>query len=183
MTDDEFVAVCVENPDLCFETTAEGELVVTPLNYTLHGVRNAEIGVQFGEWARRDDRGVVIGSGGIFVLPSGARRAADTTWVSREQISRLSPEELERFWPLCPEFVIELRCIQDEPPVLRAKMREWIENGAELAWLIDPKNRTVEIFRVESEPTMLQGDAPVYGEGPIDGFVLDPRPIWGPLDD
>ena len=82
----------------------------------------------------------------------------------------LDPQSLNRYWHLCPNFVIELRSQTDRLPVLRAKMREWIENGAQLAWLIDPPKRVTDVEAIE-------------GEGKVAGFTLDLRPVWKPLGD
>jgi Uma2 family endonuclease len=57
-------------------------------------------------------------------------------------------------------------------------MLEWIANGAQLAWMIDPKTRTVTIFREGREPETLTGVTEVAGEGPVEGFVLDLKPVW-----
>jgi Uma2 family endonuclease len=51
-------------------------------------------------------------------------------------------------------------------------MREYIDNGVQLAWMIDPIDRTVEIYRPGQEPQVLTDPTEVSGEGPVDGFVL-----------
>ncbi len=181
MTDEEFAAFCAEHPDLFFEMTANQELVVMPPNYSSTSAQDHEIGLQLGNWAKNDGRGIVTDSCGGFVLPNGARRSPDAAWTARDRLRALSVERRDRYWHLSPDFVIELRSTWDRLPVLREKMREWIENGAALGWLIDPENRTVEIYRPDAEVSILQGDALVPGEGPVAGFVLDPRPVWEPL--
>ena len=57
-------------------------------------------------------------------------------------------------------------------------MREWIENGAELAWMINPATRTVTVFRPGQEPQDHVGFDTLTGEGPVAGFVLNLRDIW-----
>jgi Uma2 family endonuclease len=54
----------------------------------------------------------------------------------------------------------------------------WIANGAELAWLIDPLRKVVEIYRPGRAAEILEGGSSVEGEGPIAGFVLDLGRIW-----
>ena len=181
MTDDEFVSFCAAYPDLCFEMTAENELVVTPPAYTLTGARNAGISGQLQIWARQDRRGVACDSSTGFVLPNGARRSPDAAWILKERIQQLTEASFTRFWRLSPDFVIELRSKTDRTRVIREKMNEWIENGAQLGWLIDLESRTVEIYRPGKEPELLSGIAAVAGEGPVEGFVLDLVPVWDPL--
>jgi Uma2 family endonuclease len=181
MTDEEFADFCAQHPDLFFEMTAEGELIVMPPNYSLTGLRNREIVSQLDRWASQDRRGVVGDSSTGFVLPNGARRSPDASWTAKTEIARLSKESLEGFWHLCPAFVIELRSHWDRLPVLRAKMREYIANGARLGWMIDPETRTVEVYRPDREPESLASVDSVSGEGPVAGFVLSLGAVWDPL--
>ena len=134
MTDEEFAGFCSDHPDLQFEMTAEGELIVMAATFSLTGARNSRINRQLGNWADLDGRGVVNDSSTGYVLPNGARRSPDASWVSKDQIQKLSPESLQGFWPLCPPFVIELKSESDRLRTLRAKMREYLANGAELGW-------------------------------------------------
>lgn len=181
MTDEQFGAFCADHPDLFFEMTADGELIVMRPNYTLTGIRNGELGRQLTNWARTDARGICSDASTGFVLPNGARRSPDADWISKARIHQLAPEQMDRFWHLCPEFVIELRSQTDRLPVLRAKMREWLANGAELAWLIDPERRAVEVYRPHGEPETVVNAETVAGEGPVAGFNLDLIPVWDPL--
>jgi Uma2 family endonuclease len=181
MDDDQFAAFCAEHPDLFFETTAEGELIVMPPTYTLTGIRNSEILEQLVAWARMNNEGLVTDAAAGFVLPSGARRSPDAAWTRKVRVRQLDKTELEGFWHLCPDFVIERRSTTDSLPVLRAKMREWIENGAQLAWLIDPERRAVEVFRANCDPETIEKAEAIVGEGPVDGFVLSLAEVWDPL--
>ena len=177
MTDEQFAEFCSEHSDLFFEMTADGELIVMPLNNPLSGARNLELSLQFALWARRDGRGAGFDSSTGFVLPSGARRSADGAWLRKE---RIPTRNLNKAWHLCPDFVIELRSGTDRLKALREKMAEWIENGAQVAWLIDPENETVEIYRQGREVEIVQGNE-VRGDGPVEGFVLDLAPVWNPF--
>jgi Uma2 family endonuclease len=181
MTDQQFAAFCSEHPDLFFEMTAEGEIVVMPPTFTLTGIRNREIIGQLDRWANRDRRGIAADSSAGFVLPNGARRSPDASWTLREDIRQLNKDSLEGYWHLCPAFVVELRSKSDRLRVFREKMREFIANGAQLGWLIDPETRAVEVYRPGREPELLAGIESLSGEGPVDGFMLDLRTVWDPI--
>jgi Uma2 family endonuclease len=181
MTDEEFAELCAEHPDLFFEMTAEGELIVMPPTYSLTGVRNAEISGQLRDWAKRDGRGFVSDSSTGFALPNGARRSPDAAWILKSRVMQLDPASREKFWHFSPDFVIELQSSTDRPRIVQEKMREWIANGAQLAWLIDPREQSVAIYRPEGAVETQTGIDSIAGEGVVAGFVLDLSSVWNPL--
>ena len=63
-------------------------------------------------------------------------RVRDQDGTSRKEA--LTPEDKVTFPNICPDFVVELRSNYDSLKSLQDKMREYIENGAKLGWLIDP---------------------------------------------
>jgi Uma2 family endonuclease len=112
-----------------------------PPPYSLSGIRKGKVFARLNQWAEADGRGI-----------AGARRAPDAAWMLKSRVRALDPEMIDRYWRLCPDFVIELHSQTDRPRVLHEKMRELLANGAQLAWLIDPETRTVEICRPNREP-------------------------------
>ena len=169
LTDAQFQEFCEQYADYRLEYTAEGELVIMPPTDPETSARNATLTAQLSNWSRLDGRGIATESSGGFVLPNGARLAPDAAWISR---SRLRSKR-------CPEFLIELLSPGDRPGKVHAKMLEWIANGVELAWLIDPKRQTVAIYRSGGrEPEIRSGVTAIAGEGPVEAFVLDLQPVW-----
>ncbi|HEY3739045.1 MAG TPA: Uma2 family endonuclease [Bryobacteraceae bacterium] len=183
MTDEQFAQLCAEHPDLFLEMTSEGDLLVMPPTHSLAAVSNGAIVGQLGNWARTQSLGLVSGPSGGFLLPNGARRSPDAAWTSKARLKQLTKKSLAGFWHLSPDFVIELKSDTDRLPVLRKKMAEWIENGATLAWLINPDSRAVEVYRPGTKPMKANGGAlqSIRGEGPVEGFVLDLNLIWNPM--
>jgi Uma2 family endonuclease len=169
---------CTLNEVLRVERDANGELIVTSHKGGAIGRTSAELTFQLGSYARQAETGAAFGSNTGFTLPDGSMRNPDAAFISWPRWNALSSEDQERFAPICPEFVIELRSRTDKLPELQAKMRLWIANGAELAWLIDPSRKTVEIYRPGREPEVLEGGSFVEGEGPVAGFVLELGTIW-----
>ncbi|MFN0102975.1 MAG: Uma2 family endonuclease [Bryobacteraceae bacterium] len=181
MSDEEFAEFCSEHPDFYFEMSADGELIVMPPAYSLTGVRNARIGSRLGEWAKMDGPGIVCDSSAGFVLPNGARRSPDASWTLRSRIEKMDAAQREKFWHLCPDFVIELKSASDRPRKIHEKMIEYLANGAQLGWLIDPETRTISVYRRDGEVETLTGVASIAGEGPVAGFVLELSSVWNPL--
>jgi Uma2 family endonuclease len=134
-----------------------------------------------GNRARQDQRGVAFDSSTGWRLPNGARRSPDAAWILKERIKTMDSACFSGFWHICPDFVIELRSESDKLRILRNKMAEWLANGAQLGWLIDPETRTVEIYRPGYEPETRAAISTLSGEGPVEGFALDLAPVWDPL--
>ena len=180
LTDDQLYEFSQINRDLRIERNAEGELIIMPPAGGDTSQRNAEIIVQLGSWAKRNGEGVTFDSSGGFRLSSGAVRSPDAAWVKRTRLDALSAEERQKFIPLCPEFVIELRSPTDSLSLLQEKMQEYLDNGAQLAWLIDPELKRVHIYR-PGEPVQELAHPEIISGGPLlDGFELDLREIVSP---
>jgi Uma2 family endonuclease len=178
MTDHEFAEFCAQYPDYFIEMSADGELLIMAPNYSRTAAQCAEILRQLGNWNLEQEGGVVTDGTGGFALPSGARRSPDAAWTANARFETMDSAFDEKFWHLCPDFLIEVRSQTDRLPVLRAKMREWIVNGAQLGWLLDPQRRAIEIYRPDRDPEVQEDPVSIEGEGPVAGFVLHLRPVW-----
>ena len=180
MDEEQFFEFCQLNRDWRIERSAEGDLeVMVPTGYETSD-RNAEITMQLRLWAKRDSKGVASDSNGGFILPNGAMRSPDAAWVGRGRLANLTADQKQRFLPLCPDFVIELRSPSDPLAPIEAKMREYGENGARLGWLIDPEERKVHVYRPNDRVEISDKPDNVSGDPILPGFVLDLKPIWEP---
>ncbi|MBD1882876.1 Uma2 family endonuclease [Microcoleus vaginatus] len=179
VTPEQFEALALANPDLRLERSAQGELIVNPPTGGESSSRNLSISGQLGNWCETHEHlGEGFDSSGGFILPNGAIRSPDASWVSRTRWEALTPKQRKGFVPLCPDFVVELRSASDSLSTLQTKMREYIDNGARLGWLIDPPNRQVEIYRQQAEVEILINPAELSGEDVLPGFVLNLRRVW-----
>lgn len=144
------------------------------------GDRNSEINYQLRHWAKQDKNGVATDSSTGFKLPSGADRSPGAAWVRRKRLEQLTAEQRRKFLPLCPDFVVELRSPNDKLDDVKAKMDEYIANGALLGWLIDPQTRRVHVYRQNVEPEILENPLEISGEPELSGLLIDLREIWEP---
>jgi Uma2 family endonuclease len=144
---------------------------------TESGGRNLELSVQLALWAKRTGLGRAFDSSTGFTLPNGAIRSPDASWVTQARWDALTHEQKEGFAPICPDFVVELRSPSDLLKTLRAKLREYLAQGAQLGWLIDPKSRAVEIYRPGQPPERVENPSVLSGEAVLPGFVLDLKGI------
>jgi Uma2 family endonuclease len=179
LTDKQFHQICQANRDLRIERTATGELIIMPPTGGGTGKRNSDINIDLGIWNRKTELGVVFDSSTGFKLPNGAYRSPDAAWIPLEKWTTLTPEQQENFLPLCPDFVIELRSPSDGLKSLQDKMQEYIENGTRLGWLINYRDRQLEIYRQGIEKEVLDSPASASGEDVLPGLVLDLQKIWG----
>jgi Uma2 family endonuclease len=178
LSDDALYRLCLANPDLRIERTAEGELIVMPPTGAKTSNRNSILTTALGVWTEKDGTGLSFDSNAGFLLPNGAERSPDASWVLNSRWDALTPEQQERFAPLCPDFVVELKSPSDKVVDLHAKMREYAENGARLGWLIDPESRRVWIYQSTREAACLEGPSSVSGDPVLPGFVLDVTRLW-----
>lgn len=180
--DNEYWEFCVANPDIRFERTAHGEIIIVPPAGGESDFRNLEVSSPLALWAKKDGRGKPFGPSAEFILPNGAALSPDASWVSNGRLAKLTKEQRRKFLRLCPEFVVEVMSPSDRVKDTKTKMAEWMANGVQLGWLIDGDRQTVYVYRAgRSEPEKKTGIKKLAGEGPIAGFVLDLTDIWAGL--
>lgn len=179
LRDQMYRSLTADYPDLRLEQTAEGEITVVPPPGFDTGDQNANLTADLVFWNRQAKLGRVLNSDTLFVLPSGAKRGPDAAWVEQSRVDALTPEQRKGLAPLCPDFVLELLSPSDRLAKTQEKMREYIVNGARLGWLVNPRDRTVEVYRPGREVEVLDNPATVSGEDVLPGFIQDMSNVWG----
>lgn len=178
LSDDQFYEFCQLNQDFRIERNAIGELVIMAPTGSETDERNFNLAGQLWVWTKQDGTGVGFGSSGGFTLPNGAVRSPDAAWIKRDRWEAIPAEQRKKFAPICPEFVIELRSESDRLQILQDKMQEYIDNGTQLGWLIDRKQRRVFIYRPNIAVEVLENPKTLHGEPLLRGFVLDLSQVW-----
>ncbi|MDZ8109531.1 MAG: Uma2 family endonuclease, partial [Nostoc sp. DedQUE12a] len=173
LTDNQFYQLCRENPEIKFERNAAGELLIMSPTGGETGNRNFEISVEFGIWNRQTQLGICFDSSTCFKLPKGANRSPDVAWIKKERWDALTPEQKEKFPPIAPDFVLELMSPSDSLRETQEKMQEYIDNKVKLGWLINPKMRQVEIYRLGQPVEILTTPQELSGEDVLPGFILN----------
>lgn len=178
LTAEQFFMLCQENELLRFELTAQQELIIMPLVGGLDGMRNARLSSRLWDWADKDGTGMAFGSNVGVTFPNGAVRSPDAFWIEQRQWDALTKEQKETFAPVCPIFVVELRSQAEQVPTLHEKMQEYLDNGVQLGWLIDPFEKCVHVYRPNQPVETLNNPASVSGEPVLPGFMLRVRELW-----
>lgn len=178
MTPEQFEQLCRKYRKLRLELTSTGELIVMPPTGSETGRQNADLTYQLEAWSRQDKTGVVFGSSAGFILPNGAIRSPDASWIKREKWDSLTAQQRKRFGPFCPDFAVEIRSPSDTLTELYLKMFEYLENGMSLGWLIDPSKRQVYVYRPNEEVVILDSPETVSGDPLLPGFKLNLAELW-----
>jgi Uma2 family endonuclease len=178
ITDEQFYQICRDNADIKFERNAVGEILVMSPTGGETGIRNFDIIWQFGSWNKTYNLGYCFDSSTCFKLPNGANRSPDVAFVVKERWESLSNQEREIFSPIAPDFVLELMSPSDGLKGTQDKMQEYIDNGVKLGWLINRKNRQVEIYRQGEEKQVLDNPDYISGEEILPDFTLNLQSIW-----
>ena len=179
MTDDQFFEFCQINRDLRIERNKLGELVIMPPTGSETGNREGNVFGQLWVWSEQDGTGIAFSPSAGFKLSTGADRSPDASWMKLERWNSISPEQQQKFAPICPDFVIELRSPSDNLKPLQEKMEEYMrEPGIQLGWLIDRKNRKVYIYHPSQEVECLDNPDIVSGDPVLPGFMLNMAKVW-----
>ncbi|WAS06175.1 Uma2 family endonuclease [Gloeomargaritales cyanobacterium VI4D9] len=178
-TEAQFTELAKYNPDLRWELTAQGEVIVMPPTGSETGNYNLGLGTDIELWNRQQKAGKTFDSSTGFKLPNGAIRSPDVAWIAQARWEQLSPEQRRTFAPICPDFVLELVSPADDLATLKAKMQEYLENGCRLGWLVNPETRSVTIYRPNVPPETVTFDVVLSGEEVLPGLTLDLRHIFG----
>jgi Uma2 family endonuclease len=183
ISDDQFIELCSDNRYFQFELTAQKELLIMTPPGPKTGRRNESIMNSLGNFARQDQTGVTFANGTLFQFPNGAKRGPDAAWVRREKWESLTEELQEEKIPLlCPDFVVELMSPSDRGPyrfkMLQPKMEEYIDNGVQLGWLIDPFQKIVYVYRPGQAVERLENPSTLYGDPVLPGFVFQTTEVW-----
>ena len=172
LSDDQFYQLCQDNENWQLERTAQGELIIMPPVGGLSGNRESDLNADLVIWNRQTRLGKVFSSSTIFRLPKGGDRSPDVAWIKNERWESLTLEEQEKFPPLCPDFVIELRSRTDSLAQLQEKMQEYLNSDLQLGWLINPQAQQVEIYHLNQTVEIVQLPTTLSGEKVLPGFVL-----------
>ncbi|MBD2542582.1 Uma2 family endonuclease [Planktothricoides raciborskii] len=178
MSQEQFAELAQINQDVRLELTAKGELIIMPPTGGETGNRNFDLTGQIWLWNRQKPLGKAFDSSTGFVLPNGANRSPDASWIRMERWEALTPEQRKKLLPLCPDFAVELVSESDRLSKTQEKMQEYLENGLRLGWLIEPKNKIVEIYRPNQAVEVLEFPLTLSGEDVLPNFTLSLAEIW-----
>ncbi len=178
VTDEQFYQICRDNLDVKFERNAEGEILIMSPTGGETGIRNFDIIGQFWIWNNRYRLGYCFDSSTCFKFPNGANRSPDVSFILKERWERLSLQDREKFPPIVPDFVLELMSPSDSLKETQDQMEEYRDNGVKLGWLINRKNRQLEIYRLEQKKEVLENPPSISTPDILPELILNLETIW-----
>lgn len=178
--DEQFDQLCAANPEIKFERTPQGKLVIMAPTGGETGRANSKLTSRFVVWNETVELGEVFDSSTCFRLKNfgGGDRSPDVSWIEKSRWEALSPEARRRFPPIAPDFVLELLSQSDSVYTTREKMAEYMAAGVRLGWLINPQNQTVEIYRAGQSVEILERPGAITDETVLPGFELNLDWLW-----
>jgi Uma2 family endonuclease len=176
LSKEEFVAIADHNPNLRMEREPNGNVTIMSPIKRGTSKRESTLNSLIQVWNIYHGNGEVHGSNGTYDLPNGATKMPDISWISPEKLA-IEPYDEESYIQTVPDFVAEIRSSTDRLSKLKQKMTEsWMSNGVRLAWIIDPYEEKVHIYRQGQEGAEIvegfTGNV-LSGENVLVGFELD----------
>ena len=178
ISDRDLEQLCADNPETKFETNADGKLIVMSPTGSESGRKNSKLLVRVGVWNDREKLGEVFDSSTGFKLSNGAIRSPDVSWIENARWNSLTPAQQRKFAPIDPDFAIELMSPTDDLTELQQKMREYLDCGVRLGWLINPDDKQVEIYRIGQEKQVLNNPKTIEGEDVLPKLIVDLADIF-----
>ena len=178
-SEDEFFEFCQANSDLRLERNASGEIVImTPAGF-VSSAQSAEVVSQLRNWNKIHKLGRVADSSAGYNVPDKSTLSPDASWFSLAAWEKIPAAKRRRFLPICPEFVVEVMSPSDTLVASQAKMEQWLQNGAQLGFLItDDPAEIAYIYRPGQPVEVVPGfDNELSGEPVLPGFRLDLREL------
>ncbi len=172
LTDEQFYQLCINNPELNVERNSKEVLIIMAPVGGDSGSREADYIVDLGNWNRQSGLGKVFSSSTLFKLPGGGDRSPDAAWVEPSRWQALTPEQRQKFPPIAPDFITELRSLTDSLKALQEKMQEYMDSGVQLGWMFNPQDQQVEIYRQGQEKEVRLLPTELSGEEILPGFEL-----------
>ena len=131
-----------------------------------------------GNHVRKRNLGRVFAAETGFVLrrDPDTVRAPDAAFVAAE---RLKAEETPAgFLESAPDLVVEVVSPGDSTAAVRDKVRDWLEAGTRLVWVVCPRTRTVAVHRPGRPAEALRDDDDLQGGSVLPDFAVPVRDLF-----
>jgi Uma2 family endonuclease len=126
-------------------------------------------------------RGEVSGADGTYVLGRYNTRIPDVAYVTAETADNQPAED--EFYRGAPDLAVEVVSESNTPTEMQQRAGEYISAGSRIVWIVDPKNRTVDVYKPDADIQTLSGNAVVDGGDVLPGFNITVAELFQVLDE
>lgn len=180
MNDDEFFAFCEANRrnGMHFERDKYGRIIFVSPTGRIGGSRDLDIAFEIKYWAKQNKTGIAFGPTTGFTLPEKSIKSPDVAWIRRDRWEQVPRDLRKKFAPICPDFVVEVKSESDYWSEQESKMHEYISNGCQLGWLIDPNEKNYMIFPPQNTNPEKLPFGIINGGEVLEGLEIDLRNVF-----
>ena len=157
-----------------------GELIAMPLPKAPHGRAATRLGLPLARFVLDHDLGEAYISevGYQLTWNPDTVLGPDLSFISKGRLKEVG--EVEGYWQGSPDLAIEVRSPGDRRGKVNKKISLWLGSGTKQVWIVEPKHRTVTVYRSESDITTFSGSDYLEAEDLFPGFRLSLDRIFGP---
>jgi Uma2 family endonuclease len=178
LTDEELMRFSEENKPYKIERNKYGDITIQSHTGGISSLHQAHIAYALYNWNETSGTGIVFSTNAGFNLPDGSCLSPDASWLALDRWNALTRAQQAGYPPLCPDFIIEVRSQSDSRRAVEEKMQLWLDNGAQLAWLVDPIDANVTIYRPNHPAELLIRPDVVRATALVAGFELPCTRLW-----
>ena len=149
----------------------KGELIKMPPAGNIHGNRAMRLGWRLARHVEANDLGIVFAAETGFRLASDPDtvRGADIAFVSKKRVEQVG--EFEGYWPGAPDLAVEVISPGDSYTQVEEKVQDYLRAGARAVWVVDPRRRTITVYRSLTDITILTEQDELNGGDIVPGFI------------
>jgi Uma2 family endonuclease len=176
-TDEEFMAL----PEGGRYELVDGEVVDMGNSGMEHGYVASILNILVGGYVLSQKLGVVCDSSTAFAMKTGNKRSPDFSFVSKDRLQGVR-RLTKGFFQGAPDLAVEVISPSNTFEEIHNKLVEYFENGCRLAWVINPDEQSVLVYRQPQPDRLLKVTDALSGEEVIPGFELPVAELFAELD-
>jgi Uma2 family endonuclease len=156
----------------------KGDLIIKPLPDAEHGFLAMRIGGRLAEhvWSRKLGQVYMTGTGFQPAWDPDTVYAPDVAFISRQRLEEVG--DVEGYRPGAPDLAIEVISPNDTYNEVQDKVLTWLETGTRMVVVLNPRRRTVTVYRSRTDITVPMGEDVLDGQDVVPGWTLPVKDLF-----
>jgi len=149
-----------------------GELRAMPPTGRDHGFVESDIFRLLANFVEEHELGFVTpgDSGYLISRNPDTVRAPDVGFISASRAREIASQE--HYWALAPDLAVEVLSPSDTTYEVDEKTQEWLAAGSRAVWIVNPRQRTILVFKPASNPVLYRAGEVLDASDVVPGFQL-----------